>query len=48
MRQVNIATWPTMWFNAAVVAWEKLRDVREAGRAPAAERRLERGKEKKR
>jgi integrase len=46
MRQVKIGTWPAMSFNAAVVAWEKLRDIRDAGRDPAAERRTQRDKEK--
>lgn len=47
MRQVKIGTWPAMSFNAAVVAWEKLRDIREEGRDPAVERRAEKDREKK-
>lgn len=47
MRQVKLGTWPAMSFNVAAVAWEKLRQVRDEGRDPAAERRVERDKEKK-
>ncbi|HEY1042371.1 MAG TPA: integrase arm-type DNA-binding domain-containing protein [Telluria sp.] len=42
MRQVKIGAWPATSYNAAVVAWEKLRDVRAAGRDPGDERRAER------
>jgi hypothetical protein len=42
LRQVRIGLWPAMSVHAAVVAWEKLRDLRDAGRDPAVEARLER------
>ncbi|MBT2299201.1 integrase family protein [Variovorax paradoxus] len=35
MRQKAIGRWPAMSLGAAVAAWEKLRDVREAGVDPA-------------
>lgn len=38
MRQVKIGTWPEMGFPSAVVAWEALRGVREAGQDPSFER----------
>lgn len=46
MRQIKIGTWPKMSLAAATAEWEKLRDVRAAGRDPANERRDERQKEK--
>jgi len=46
MRQVKIGAWPKVSISAAVVEWEKLRDIRAAGRDPAEERRAERHEEK--
>jgi integrase len=46
MRQVKIGTWPKMSISAATVEWERLRDIRAAGRDPANERRAERQSEK--
>jgi integrase len=46
MRQVKIGEWPKMSQHAAITEWEKLRDIRVAGRDPAAERRAERQREK--
>ena len=42
MRQVKIGTWPKMSLVAAMVEWEKLREIRAAGRDPAGERRAAR------
>lgn len=42
MRQVKIGTWPAMSYHAAVVEWEKLRDVRAAGQDPSEQRRAAR------
>lgn len=42
MRQVKIGQWPAMSPAAAAVEWEKLREQRDAGRDPAAERRAAR------
>jgi integrase len=46
MRQVKIGAWPAMSAAAAIVEWERLRDVRAAGRDPAEERRAARVQEK--
>lgn len=46
MRQIKIGAWPKVSISAAVVEWEKLRDIRAAGRDPAEERRAERQEEK--
>jgi len=46
MRQVKIGAWPKVSISAAVVEWEKLRDIRAAGRDPPEERRAERQEEK--
>ena len=46
MRQIKIGTWPKMSHHAAIVEWQKLRDIRNDGRDPAAERRSERRQEK--
>ena len=46
MRQVKIGAWPKVSISAAIVEWEKLRDVRAAGRDPAEERRAERQEER--
>jgi hypothetical protein len=42
MRQVKIGSWPKMSAPAAIVEWEKLRDIRAAGRDPAEEKKTER------
>ena len=42
LRQVRIGTWPAMSLHAAVVAWERLRDLRDSGRDPAVEGRADR------
>jgi len=42
MRQVKIGTWPKMSLVAAMVEWEKLREIRATGRDPAEERRATR------
>jgi len=42
MRQVKIGTWPKMSLVAAMVEWERLREIRAAGRDPAEERRATR------
>lgn len=42
LRQVKIGTWPVMSVHAAVVAWERLRDLRDSGRDPAVEAKAER------
>ncbi|MFC5548157.1 tyrosine-type recombinase/integrase [Massilia aerilata] len=46
MRQVKIGEWPKTSISAATVEWEKLRDIRAAGRDPAVERRTNRLREK--
>ncbi|MDN4057160.1 integrase family protein [Massilia sp. YIM B02769] len=46
MRQVKIGTWPKMSLVAAMVEWEKLREIRSAGRDPAEERRATRKSER--
>ncbi|MBS1171069.1 MAG: phage integrase family protein [Burkholderiaceae bacterium] len=42
MRQIKIGAWPALSAPAAIVAWENLRDIRDAGRDPAAEKRTDR------
>ncbi|MEH6436674.1 tyrosine-type recombinase/integrase [Massilia sp. DD77] len=42
MRQVKIGTWPAMSYHSAVVAWEKLRDIRSSGEDPSDQRRAAR------
>lgn len=42
LRQVKIGTWPATSVHAAVVAWERLRDLRDSGRDPAVEARADR------
>ena len=42
MRQVKIGSWPAMSYHAAVVQWEALRNQRETGADPAAQRKLAR------
>lgn len=44
LRQVKIGAWPAMSVHAAVVAWEKLRDLRAAGSDPALEEKEKRAK----
>lgn len=39
MRQAKIGSWPAMGFPAALSAWEKLRQARDSGSDPAAEKR---------
>lgn len=46
MRQVKIGTWPKMSLALATVEWEKLREIRAAGRDPAEERRAARKDER--
>jgi integrase len=46
MRQVKIGSWPAMSFPAAIVDWEKLRQRREEGEDPAAEKRAQRAAER--
>ncbi|WP_363322075.1 Arm DNA-binding domain-containing protein [Accumulibacter sp.] len=42
LRQVRIGTWPAVSLHVAVVAWERLRDLRDSGRNPAVEARADR------
>lgn len=42
MRQTKLGTWPAMSFPSAIVQWEQLRTIRDAGRDPAAEKRSDR------
>lgn len=42
MRQVKLGAWPAMSYHSAVVAWEKLRDDRAAGRDPSDQKRAAR------
>lgn len=42
LKQIKIGKWPAMSVHAAVVAWEGLRAVREAGGDPAADKRAAR------
>lgn len=42
MRQVAIGRWPAMSATAAGTEWESLRAIRDAGRDPAQERRVNR------
>lgn len=42
MRQVRLGHWPTLGLPGALSAWEKLRQQREAGADPAAEKRQRR------
>lgn len=42
MRQVKLGGWPVMTWQAAVGEWEKLRQAREGGADPAAQKRLAR------
>ena len=42
MRQVIIGRWPSMSFPAAIVAWEKLRDMRAGGVDPALDKKQQR------
>lgn len=44
MRQVRLGHWPAMGLPAALVAWERLRAMREAGVDPAIEKRERREK----
>lgn len=46
MRQIKLGTWPKMSFPAATVEWERLRDLRDSGRDPALEHRVQRQEEK--
>lgn len=47
LRQVKIGTWPAVSTNAAIVAWEGLRDARAAGRDPALEAKAKKDEEKR-
>jgi len=42
MRQVKLGRWPAMTLPAALAAWQQLKDQRDAGQDPAAERRTQR------
>ncbi len=42
LRQVSLGHWPTMGFPAALAAWQRLRDHRNAGGDPAAEKKAAR------
>jgi len=42
MRQIKIGAWPAMSYPAAIVAWEKLKNDRDAGKDPAVLKREER------
>lgn len=42
LRRMKVGTWPATSIAAAVVEYERLRDIRAAGRSPADERRQER------
>lgn len=46
LRQVKIGSWPAKSVHAAIVEWEALRRLREAGRDPALEAKGEREKER--
>lgn len=46
MRQIAIGHWPEMSFPAAIVAWEALRDDRDAGIDPALEKKQKRAEVK--
>lgn len=46
MRQIKIGAWPALGYAEAVVAWQKLRDQREAGKDPQLEKKAVRQRER--
>lgn len=47
LRQIKIGTWPAMSTHLAVVAWVRLRDLRDSGRDPALEAKEDRDRSRR-